>query len=367
MNGEFYKNFAKKGNSMRLSWIDAIKGLAIIAVVFGHVEIRYYDSGLFPEQAFLLKAIGDFGHTFRMPLFFLLSGYLYELTWNERKNISWSKIKGKFCDIGILYLMFAVLYWITKFGTSVFSHNAVMVHKVTIWDLVLIPVKPFNYLWFLWVLTLLFLLVPCLHKLSFKRETIVSLFTVGYWFPWEVLINNEGMFSGLTQFFYGGFYFTLGSYLRYRHFESIGLKIKSWMLPLVLLICIGNSYAYLSGIGKEWTHTTHETIIALAASYIIWYVFIEYWDRNDWVGNRFFRLCGQKSLEIYLLHMYFVGALVNVFHRAGIGNLWLLIAMGTIIAVFIPLGVALLADRWKWVHNIFHPADWLRSRGLLRE
>lgn len=73
---------------MRLSWIDALKGFAIILVAFGHVEIGYGESGLFPAETQTLQMIWDFGHTFRMPLFFMVSGYLYEMTWNERRKIS---------------------------------------------------------------------------------------------------------------------------------------------------------------------------------------------------------------------------------------------------------------------------------------
>ena len=75
---------------MRFTWIDAIKGFAILGVVFGHVELGLQFMGLFPEHAWLLQAMWDAGHAFRMPLFFLLSGYLYEITWNERGGTLWA-------------------------------------------------------------------------------------------------------------------------------------------------------------------------------------------------------------------------------------------------------------------------------------
>lgn len=239
-------------------------------------------------------------------------------------------------------------------------------NPVRIEDLIQIPIVPFDYLWFLWVLALLFVAVPCLVRVCSHRVLLVGLFSLGYLLPWQNWMNL-GVVSGISLLFYGGFYFVLGSYFRMQHFETAGLKIKYWMIPLSLLICVGNCMAHLYFGGDIWLHPVHEAVVALAACYLIWYVFIAYWDKKNWLGNRFFKLCGQKSLEIYLLHMYFVGVLINVFHRVEIGNLWLLIAMGTVIAVLVPLGTALLADRWKWVHDIFHPVDWLRSRGLLRE
>lgn len=170
---------------MRLTWIDAMKGFAMIGVVFGHVESSYKASGFFPEYEFLLQMIWDFGHSFRMPLFFLLSGYLYEMTWNERGHVSWEKIKNKFYDIAILYLLFAVSFWLIKFCTPYFSHRIVLAEPVTIQELILIPVQPFVHFWFLWVLAFLFLTVPCLVKMGWGKKWILGLYTVGYLIPWH--------------------------------------------------------------------------------------------------------------------------------------------------------------------------------------
>ena len=49
----------------RLIWIDILKGLGILTVVFAHCYI--------PDE--LLKKII---YTFHMPLFFLISGYLHK-------------------------------------------------------------------------------------------------------------------------------------------------------------------------------------------------------------------------------------------------------------------------------------------------
>lgn len=350
---------------MRLTWIDAMKGLAMIGVVFGHVEQGYCESGLFPAQNPILQAMWDFGHSFRMPLFFLLSGYLYEMTWNERGAVSWDKIKNKFLDIGLLYMLFASLYWVVKFGASLLSHNILMVHAVTIWDLILIPVKPFNYLWFLWVLAFLFFTVPCLVKVGWKQARILGLFTLGYLLPWGEIISWGGVTGTISQFFYGGFYFVLGSYLRLNHFEIVGMRIKKWILPAAVLICAGNSYMYLH-LGKSiWNSTAHEGIVALAACYIIWYVFAAYWDKRNWIGNRFCKLCGEKSLQIYLLHMYLVSSFRTIFHKIGIENLSVLIAISTVTAVLVPLGVAYLCEKNPKLDYIFHPADFLRKYHFL--
>lgn len=179
------------------------------------------------------------------------------------------------------------------------------------------------------------------------------------------LHSGGGVIGAVSQFFYGGFYFILGSYLRSKRFEIVGMNVKTWALPVALLICIGNSGMYLY-LGKSiWSSTAHEGIVALAACYIIWYVFATYWDKRNWIGNGFCKLCGEKSLQLYLLHINFIGPLRRVFAKIGIENLPFLIFTITVIAVLVPLGVAYLCERKPQLDYIFHPADLLRKYHLL--
>lgn len=175
---------------MRLSWVDAVKGFAIIGVVFGHVEAGYLGRNMYPEFTFLLQALWDMGHVFRMPLFFMISGYLYEITWNEKYTfVDWHKMVRKFCDIGTLYIVFGVLFWMVKYASGIYIQRGItdvqMVSITTIQDLLLLPVKPYSYLWFLWVLAILFLVVPELVKHFSNRKFIVGMFTIGYLLPWD--------------------------------------------------------------------------------------------------------------------------------------------------------------------------------------
>ncbi|MEJ2468340.1 MAG: acyltransferase family protein, partial [Campylobacterales bacterium] len=82
----------------RLIELDAIKGVAIILMVYGH--ITYLGN---------LKALqGDikaFIYTFHMPLFLLISGYLFTFQ-TERVNRMTKTIRM----IGVPYLLFIIVY-----------------------------------------------------------------------------------------------------------------------------------------------------------------------------------------------------------------------------------------------------------------
>ena len=56
----------------RMAWIDYLRGIAIVLVVYRHVLLGLQNSGMAPPSGFLDANIMFF--SFRMPLFFILSG-----------------------------------------------------------------------------------------------------------------------------------------------------------------------------------------------------------------------------------------------------------------------------------------------------
>lgn len=349
---------------MRLSWIDAVKGFAIIGVVFGHVAAGYHNRGMFPEQAFVLQAVWDFWSAFFMPLFFMASGYLYEMTWNEKGNVSFTKIKNKFFDLGCLYLIFALLFWGIKYASGIYIQHGIqdvqMVAVTTIQDLILIPIKPYSYLWFLWVLTMCFLIVPLLIHYIPHRKALTAFWCVGYLLPWQDIAGGAEFGNTLTLLFWGGFYFSLGSCLRMVHFEQWAGMREKCFLVFTSLICIGNVSCYLWQQGSFFNGNIHAIVVALSSCYVIWYALV-LWSKNDLIGSSFLLLCGKKSLQIYLLHLYFVGPLRTIFYKLGIENLPFLILFATIAATIGPLCIGVVCEKNRYLKYVFRPADAIRK------
>ena len=66
----------------RLYWVDYLKGIAIILVVYRHSLLGIQGSGA-PTPAYLENANMIF-YSFRMPLFFMLSGIFASLSLRKR-------------------------------------------------------------------------------------------------------------------------------------------------------------------------------------------------------------------------------------------------------------------------------------------
>lgn len=338
---------------MRLSWIDAIKGFAIITVIVGHVAWGYMAANSYPD-AIWIKYIVNFVGSFHMPLFFLASGYLYELTWNENPYKKPNRIRNKFMDMFCMYILFSLLYGVPQYLMAPYLQ---MNMPPTILDLILIPIKPIGHLWFLWVLMILFVLVPLLIK-WIRIELLMILFLMGY----TLLLYVGGEeFNSLTRIFYGGVYFSFGSWLRERRFDLLQKMFKRSLFCLSVIIAIINCFIYLKGEIIQTLQTIYSIGIALVGSYIVWYIFYEYWDKYMLCGIKFFRLCGEKSLQLYILHMYFVGPMRTICTKLNIDDLVIRFFLATIIGILGPLVIAFVCDQNRCLGYLFHPADLIRN------
>jgi len=92
---------------MRIEWLDSLKGFAIFLVVVGHVILGYIRAETFTEYQWSLQFVYGVIYSFHMPLFFLISGFLYKLTWARKNTGLLKKISNKFLNMVPMYLLFS--------------------------------------------------------------------------------------------------------------------------------------------------------------------------------------------------------------------------------------------------------------------
>ncbi|RPJ79379.1 MAG: acetyltransferase [Alphaproteobacteria bacterium] len=78
---------------MRLNWIDALKGIGIMLVVLGHHSLP--------------AALDTYIFSFHMPLFFFISGFLFDFGKYSKSGANF--VKGKFRSLLLPYFFFAFL------------------------------------------------------------------------------------------------------------------------------------------------------------------------------------------------------------------------------------------------------------------
>ena len=86
-------------------WLDYARVIGIFLVILGHVE-QHFPSFLITDL--VLKDVWHIIYLFHMPLFFIISGYLFSGKKNDR--VSFSFIYGNIRMLLVSYLIYQIVY-----------------------------------------------------------------------------------------------------------------------------------------------------------------------------------------------------------------------------------------------------------------
>lgn len=314
----------------RIGYIDALRGMAMILVVYFHIAA--YGFGSYE------LGYNDIIERFRMPTFFFISGWLFYKAgriWNG-KTIR-SIIKKKFmvqmiptAIFMLLYLMMFNLLDISSFGSD----------KKGYWFTIVL----FEYF-------VIYILTEALFNRldTFKGEIRVMIFilmisiTAFYYAKYYTRYAVElGIWKDILGFL--SFvkirhiiFFWFGTFVR-RHFEKF---IELTNRPDVTAIMIGVFTAImvwpilLSTEGIEYIAYVLAGISGTVVCFTFFRIHEKYFSNDTWYGRNL-QLIGRRTLDIYLIH-YFVLPydLVNT-------DIWLQQAHSN--TIFIP--IALMLALW---------------------
>ena len=85
-------------DNKRIEWIDSARGIAILLVVIGHVLGGYTGNYGLPQYQRIINLLVDIIYSFHMPLFFMISGYVFGLkkyNWSKSNYVVFVKYKAK--------------------------------------------------------------------------------------------------------------------------------------------------------------------------------------------------------------------------------------------------------------------------------
>lgn len=314
--------------------LDVLRGIAIILVMLGHGVGLMIKKGLPHWRGYLL--VYDMIYTFHMPLFFMISGYVYKC-YNEK--ISKIIIKNVI-SLYVPYLFFNYLYWAERTIASVIfglqlDRNDYPSGIKLLW-------MGDGATWFLLsmllVKTVFGILDMCLSK-----ATIVSIFSLLFWlsciFPQNKLLE----------------------YLHWGIFFSIGYVISRWSVKkewvnVIYVVCIN---MFLFGIERYILFGVDKFVkIFIGTSIFIMYMYIKNISHMGLLA-----LFGRNSMVIYIVHglsqyiCYY--AIVELFHiKVPIIVLGLIIILQILLAFLI----IILFTRVRclhWIQIIFYPYKYM--------
>lgn len=315
----------------RIDWIDALKGFAILSVVVGHCVTDSISSQTFPEYAALLQMMYDAIYSFHMPLFFMISGYVFYLTKSYRK---W---KTKVLDFSIVYVIWSTLMWFSKYMMS-----GDVNHPVTIIDLVSIVYKPIMIYWYLYVLIILYAIVSCLRweRVSWRLWSISALAAIAA----KTMQLDIGI---LNNIIYHMCYFLAGGVLLQTGLlQKLKLKHAAFLSVLVLMNCI---FYFSWTPAAVWVVVWKKFLIANCLSLLCFWMF------SRLSVNAVLCVMGVNTLQIYVMHCFFTGGLRVLFKHMHTGSIGLYFVSAIVLGILIPVLCGKIKKKIPLLDVVFEP------------
>ena len=316
------------GNA-RNETIDALKGVLMILVVFGHVV--YLGSG-----ALFFGVIREVVYIFHMPIFLFISGYFF--TPIENSKSAYSIVRKLLVPYFIFYMSYLfLLYVITVYFSNLSTSNKVS-------DIYNIPfyifIEPLSSYWYLHSLILFYCIYSFFNYLFLRSPQLI----VRYFLCVLSVLGCVWVLSllGVKVYLWVFSYLLLGVGLKIlinnfggalnMYFPKIRLvSFISLFITLIMLMYLPVSDIYNNGLLR---------MIACLGVVPLLYVLVQY-------SRVILPLIGRSSLIIFLVHVYFLNIL-KVFAGSllaidSTGAVFMLLSV--LSSVILPVLLAMFFDR----------------------
>lgn len=326
--------------TQRIEFIDALRGMTMILVVFSHVELTSFEltTPTFINSLFM---------SFRMPLFFFISGYIgYKANIKWDLNTWWTmsrkKLMIQLIPTFVFGIIYAYAYYDANFQTFV-THNGKLGY------------------WFTLALLEIFLIVyttnACLYNSNqniHRRRMLIALTLLsGGLFLTKIVLkmyptlNEIGNILSLHHSFNYFQYFAFG-YICSMYKDDFNQLIENKHITTVIIVLFATLFytkiSYIdTHVGNNmdmWkiTDIILEAFVGYLGLLIVYNTFKTHKDTfsaNTKVGSAL-QFIGKRTLDVYLLHYFLLPNLPQVgkFLKEGY-NATLEIAIGILISLIV--------------------------------
>jgi fucose 4-O-acetylase-like acetyltransferase len=296
----------------RYEWVDYLKGIAILLVVYRHVLI-----GIERSQVDVPPVLADANmifYSFRMPLFFILSGLfinsslakrtLGQLTWLKFENLLYPYLVWAFIQVSLQI----ALSGITNSNRGFLDYTYILYQPRNL--------DQFWYLPALFNTTMIYLLLKKKAKLAHWAQLVLG---TGLYFL-SFYYQEVSMISDWMEFYV---FFALGDAISHFFFRDKTQKVlKSyWTLLLMIPLFIVTQMHYLNNDveqkGLVPAHNSHASRLdyldkIAEQTDFLWValvgclcMFVLAFRMQSWRVFPFLRVLGYHSLQIYVMHVIF--------------------------------------------------------------
>lgn len=329
-------------DKQRLQWLDALRGFTMIMVVANHVATQafFQETKLSASLPFLLL--------FRMPLFFFISGFLaYKAgqVWNVKVlgELSLKKIRVQLVPTVVFFVLFMAL--IPPRFCDAIQDGLHSPMKYGYWFTLVLLYMLLIYYVFCYIesklrlpswlpITILLLVSICCYETCYLPRSFS--WAQGY----KGTPNDFMCYSSIVELFRYFPFFLFGNIVHRYWAQAQRIMDSRWFFPLLIVIVILSTMDVLKWhtLRMEWTNLP-QTLAKLCLLTIVFMYFRHYQDyfsQGTYIG-RSLQYIGRRTLDIYVLHFFFIPNLPNIgtFFNAHRHNFVIDTTMSVVVALLI--------------------------------
>lgn len=288
----------------RIAYLDAMRGLVMILVVYSHVKGFTFNTG---SMHFFFN---DIISNIHVPLFFFLSGYLGYKT-IDRFNFDFIN-KNSFIRFRQLIIpTFFFFPLLSYLGFKDWIYPGGFWFTPALFDML------FVYYWFMYMWT----------KFSNKHYWIAIIGLSATIVAISFVLNSSSWCKFLA-FDYARYYvmfFALG--LLARHYSEQFVKIiqNKWVITtLILLTIVIMSFSFHENLIDNNISLYYKLILIprFCLVGIVFYLFYRtssYWDASNFISSSM-QYVGRHTLDIYMIHYFFIWPICNSIYNLIVNN-----------------------------------------------
>jgi len=352
-------------------WVDYLRGIVIILVVYHHTFLGMVKNGISVPQSIVDANMA--AYSFRMPLFFIFSGIFTSLSLSSRsiKTIVWNKFNILFYP----YVVWAVIQITLQL---IFSHYTNSENTYFDYLYILYQPKRLAHFWYLPALfnsTMVFVFIKSRFKIQSGYHLLLGLF----FFMAAPFVNSVSMISNWMRFY---IFLVIGdtlSFIILKKEIQEQLKKFRYFLALIPAFIIAQLY-YFNIIGVRSLENDSATfninyaiyffnefsflLVSLigCATFISLSFQIEKWNRLKWL-----RIVGFHSLYIYIMHVIVTGFVrILLMKFFGVTSSSIILIMDISFGVVIPIVFYNLIGK-KYLWFLFSIEKKMQQRYMTKE
>lgn len=320
----------------RYSWMDALRGAAIILVIHFHVLGAVGSRYLSPSDVFTnLTNLTNLVAPLRMPVLIFLSGLL----------VSKSILKGgkQYFSGKIKNIAYPFFIWTVILYALLIIKEQYLGEKLEVTFLQALTISPLNHLWFL---SFLFIYYIATYYLRNIKPLLVFLASTILYFIFYNHIDNR--FFSLFSFFILGFF--IGQNL-----NVVSEKIKT-LNPVFLLIPL--SLAITFSVLNVKSELTGSNIYYLLSALFFIPVLIKFFMAIEkTILSELLEFFGVGSLVVYLVHVPAIMVVNNIMKIIYPGNALSTYIILMFLTVILCVAILYASRRFKFISLFFSPTN----------